>query len=121
MSDSLYKLIGEKPAVESLVKLFYAKITADDSLSKYFEKVDIKKLIDHQIRFISEVLGGPTVSWPKIELKKSHENLNINDADYDKVVDHLKSSLNELNVKEEYTNIIMNKVESLRSIIVTNP
>lgn len=117
MTSSLYEILGKKPAVESLVKLFYSKIVSDETLTKYFNNVDIKKIIDHQILFISEVLGGPK-AFPKIELEKAHANLNITDKDFDTVANHLDESLKELNIEDKYIKIILDKVESLRPVIV---
>ena len=42
-----------------IVMLFYDKILDSDQVGNYFEDIDMKKLIDHQTKFVASITGGP--------------------------------------------------------------
>ena len=59
MEESVYNQIGGFTAVRKIVVEFYNNMLDEDELAKYFAKTNMERLIDHQTKFISQLLGGP--------------------------------------------------------------
>ena len=76
----IYQKYGGGPTIEKVVNLFYEKVLTDDDLKNYFSTTDIKKLVSHQINFISSVLGGPKDE--NTDLEKAHKHFKISKEDF---------------------------------------
>jgi len=103
MSDSLFDKIGGEAAVDAAVDIFYRKVLADDSISKYFEGVDMDTQAAKQKAFLTMAFGGPN-SYTGMDMRKGHEHLvknGLNDSHFDAVMGHIGATLTELNVPAE--------------------
>ena len=103
MSDSLFDKIGGEAAVDAAVDIFYRKVLADDSISKYFEGVDMGTQAAKQKAFLTMAFGGPN-SYTGMDMRKGHEHLvknGLNDSHFDAVMGHIGATLTELNVPAE--------------------
>lgn len=76
MAKSLFERYGGFAAVSKVVMAFYDKVLDSDVLGVYFEHVDMRRLIDHQTKFMSQVLGGPAV-YNDEQLAMLHQPLSI--------------------------------------------
>ena len=59
MSDTLYQKYGGFGAISRVVIDFYDRLLDSETVGDYFDNVDMKRLIDHQTKFIAYLLGGP--------------------------------------------------------------
>jgi hemoglobin len=41
---------------------FYDRVLNSDVIGAYFDDIDMRQLIDHQTKFISQGMGGPATS-----------------------------------------------------------
>ena len=64
---------------------FYDKAIESPLLSPYFEKIDMPRLIDHQTKFMSSLMGGPA-SFSNEELERVHRHLDINEQEFQEMV-----------------------------------
>ena len=120
MSDqSLFVKYGGYDTVSKLVAVFYDKVLADDSISSYFDNVDMQALMEHQTNFIGMMLGGPANQYTGKDLKTAHQNLKITPEHFNQVALHLHSSLVECGVESQDIDTIMAAVASRRSDVVT--
>lgn len=115
---SIYSEIGGSSAVQGAVELFYGRVLADPSLSPYFDGVDLRRLSTHQRAFLAAALGGPDL-YAGRDLTRAHTHLSIDDAAFDRVVEHLAGTLVELGVPDETIRAIAERIEPLRAQIVT--
>jgi hemoglobin len=80
--------------------------------------VDLSRLVDHQTKFISSLLGGPA-SFSDEHLAKVHAHLGIGDADFDEMARLLDESLTQHRVKPDDRTEVMRKIEARRGVIVS--
>jgi hemoglobin len=102
MNRSLYERIGGESAVRTTVIKLYGKILDDPELAPFFEKLDVEKLRLSQSAFVTYAFGGPNHYTGK-SMRAAHQNAvsqGLSDRHFDKVVVHLKSALQELQVPE---------------------
>ena len=77
MSANLFKKYGGFSNISKIVIAFYRRAMDSDNLGPYFENVDMAGLIDHQTKFISSRMGGPT-SYSDDALCRIHAPHQIN-------------------------------------------
>ncbi|MBE2293297.1 MAG: group 1 truncated hemoglobin [Phycisphaerales bacterium] len=100
MSATLYEQLGGAAAVEAAVDIFYRKVLNDDSISHFFETVDMAAQRNKQKAFLTMVFGGPNQYSGK-DMRSAHAHLvkqGLNDAHFDAVAGHLQATLQDLNV-----------------------
>src|SRR6478735_9256438 len=99
-SESLYDKYGGFGGISGVVHDFYKRIQRSASLKKYFANTDMDKLIDHQIKFLCKVLGGPD-NYDGRTLDRAHVKMKIDDAAFNEVGGHLKDALEAAGVEAQ--------------------
>ena len=97
MARSALERYGGFPFLSRLVMAFYDKVLDSDELAPYFEDVDMRRLIDHQTKFVAFLMGGPA-SYTNDHLAHVHARLGINRADFEVMVETMKSTLEEFDL-----------------------
>jgi hemoglobin len=115
---TLYEKYGGFATVNKLVQAFYRKIAESENLAPYFEGVDTQKLMDHQTKFFSDILGGP-VKYTGPLLKVVHSKMGITDDAFSEVAELLAEVLEDMSIEGADVEIIMEIVGGVRSDIVT--
>ncbi|MGD1926244.1 MAG: group 1 truncated hemoglobin [Paracoccaceae bacterium] len=119
MSQTLYDKYGGFASVSRIVMEFYDRILDSESVGDYFENADMKRLIDHQTKFIAYLLGGPA-DYTGDRLEQLHAHLKIKGADFDEMKEILEGTLTDHGVEEADCAAVMAAVEARRGLIV-NP
>jgi hemoglobin len=120
MPQSIYDAIGGAPAIHAAVDLFYEKVWSDPDLVPYFEGVDQTGLKRHQRAFLSAALGGPRTDAGR-GISTAHHGLGITNDAFDRVVEKLADTLQELGVRSELIDRIAGTLAPLRSDVVERP
>lgn len=115
---TLYDKYGGFATVNKLVQALYAKIAESKILAPYFEGIDMQKLMDHQTKFFSGILGGP-VEYTGRELKGAHARLAITEDAFSEVLELLEETLEDMNIEDADVETIMEIVGGVKSDIVT--
>ena len=92
---SLYEKIGGEAAVNAAVDLFYEKVLNDYTISRFFDKTDMAKQVEHLKAFMTVAFGGPN-NYTGRSLRDGHARLvkmGLNDAHYDAVLGAFWSDL----------------------------
>jgi hemoglobin len=89
---TLFEQLGGFAAVSKIVSDFYDRVLDRDILAPYFDDVDMRRLMDHQTKFIASVLGGPA-SYSNDALRQIHAHLNIDRPAFDAMKEELAASL----------------------------
>ena len=118
MSETMYECIGGDAGLTVAVDNFYARLWADDELKGYFEGIDKDALKNHQRAFLTMALGGSDGIYAGKALPQAHMGLNITDYAFDKVAEHLRLTLVDLDVDGSLLQIIMGFVQGKRSQVV---
>ncbi len=117
---SLYEQLGGQAAVDAAVDIFYRKVLSDDSISHFFEGVDMEYQAAKQKAFLTMVFGGPN-NYSGVDMRKAHARLvqtGLNDAHFDAVVGHLGGTLKELGVEDALIGQVAGIAESVRDDVL---
>jgi hemoglobin len=120
--DELYDLIGGKRTVWAATECFYKRVLADDTLRPFFKTTDMAQLRARQSMFISMLLGGRVVYTGK-DITDAHARAReqgLNDAHFDRFLDHFREALLEVNVKPDKVVKAVKLLESRRNTVL-NP
>jgi hemoglobin len=91
---TMFERYGGIAFVTRFVLLFYDRVLASAALAPYFAEVDMRRLVDHQAKFISSVMGGPS-SYSNATLREVHAHLQINDREFDEMIGLFRAALEE--------------------------
>ncbi len=97
MSRTMFERYGGFKAVRSIVLAFYEKMLDSEITAPYFENTDMRRLLDHQSKFIASLMGGPA-SYSNDELSRIHARLGIDERAFKESADLLAEALEDLDV-----------------------
>jgi len=109
MIDTLYELIGGRPAIQAAVESFYRKVLADPRLSHFFDQTDMPHQVALQSMFISMLLGGRVVYTGK-DVRTAHAGARekgLNDSHFDLFLKHFRAALEEAKVPPDKLEKVM--------------
>ncbi|UUY03837.1 group 1 truncated hemoglobin [Svornostia abyssi] len=115
---AIYDDIGGRDAVAAAVGIFYDKVVADDLLGPYFTGRDMARQQSHMRAFLAVALGGPDV-YAGRDMRAAHAGLQITDVAFDRVVELLVATLQQLEVPGDIITAIGAKLAPLRDDVVT--
>jgi hemoglobin len=115
---NLFEKYGGVPTVSRIVSRFYREVLERPTLRPYFEGVDMARLINHQVKFISHVLGQPASVYEGRTLEMAHGGLHITGAAFGEVAEILRSALLEAGMVPEDVATVMGAVARARTAIV---
>jgi len=118
MEPTMLERYGGTTTVREIVATFYAKVLLSPVVSPYFRSTDLNTLIEHQVRFISQLMGGP-VAYSNEALARSHARLAIDERAFREVLSLLAKTLAQHGMNAEDTAVMTAKLESLAPHIVT--
>lgn len=118
MSQSIFERYGGFANVSRVVTSFYEKIISSSVTSPYFSNTDMKRLIDHQTKFIASMMGGPA-SYTNDHLERVHAELGITETAFLEAVDMLKETLEDFNFADDDIVQVETEVMSRKNYIVT--
>lgn len=115
---SLFEKYGGFAKVSRIVSAFYDKALDSDLLAPYFEAVDMRRLIDHQTKFIAQAMGGPA-SYSNQELGRVHAHLRISDDAFAEMHMLLRETLEDFGLEDEDVDAVSNEIVARKPYIVT--
>ncbi len=92
MARTIFERYGGFRKISRIVISFYEKMTSSPLTKRYFENTNMKRLIDHQTKFISSMMGGPA-SFTNEHLERVHAHLGITEEAFIESVDLLTETL----------------------------
>lgn len=120
MADTLYETIGGRLRIKAAVELFYQKVFADESVSHFFQGVDVQGLHARQSMFVSMLLGGKIVYTGK-DIRAAHANSRMKgmtDAHFDTLLKHFRAALEEIEIQPDKVVKIMSLLEGTRDAVL---
>ena len=116
----MFERYGGFATVSKVVMAFYDKILDSDELAPYFENVDMRRLIDHQTKFVSSVMGGPA-SYTNSALQRLHAHLDIDRSAFDEVLNLFEETLEDFDMAQEDIDLVVADIKSRSHYIVSDP
>jgi hemoglobin len=117
MSGSMFERYGGFTCVHKVVMAFYDKALDSDVIGPYFERADLRRLIDHQTKFISYLMGGPA-SYTNEHLRHVHAHLEITQGAFDEATRLLQETLEEFEFDSRDVKLLMLELISRTEFIV---
>ena len=117
MTATMFERYGGFASVSRIVSAFYDKALDSPVLSPYFEGVDMRRLIDHQTKFIASLMGGPA-SFSDDELERKHARLGITEGALHEMCELLTETLEDFEVEERDVETVRAEILARRRCIV---
>jgi hemoglobin len=103
--------------IRAAVSVFYNRVLDDPELAHWFAGVDMRRLRGHQTAFLLFALGGPE-AYVGRPLREAHAGLQITDAAFDTMVEHLLLALHDVGMADDVVDQLRGRIERTRSQIV---
>lgn len=113
-----YRELGGKAGVDAIVAEFVTIMVDDQRINATFEGVDLDRLRAKLAEQFCAVSGGPCVYTGK-SMTESHEDLKINNAQFNAVVENLQRALERCGVPSRVQNRLLAKLAPTQREIVT--
>jgi len=115
---TIYERVGGFASVRRVVSAFYDKALESELIAHHFEQIEMPKLIDHQTRFISFLMGGPA-SYTDEHIEHVHARLGITLAEFDEMVELLTETLEDHDFGTEDIAKVGQELRRRESAVVT--
>jgi hemoglobin len=118
--STLFEKLGGEAAVNAAVDIFYRKVLADNSISRFFDTTDMEAQHAKQKSFLTMAFGGPN-NYTGADMRAAHAPLvkeGLNEAHFNAVAGHLQSTLKELAVPEELIDEVINIAASTKDDVL---
>jgi hemoglobin len=116
--STIFERCGGFAAVSKVVMAFYEKVLDSDIAGPYFEDVDMKALIDHQTKFVAQVMGGP-VEYNDEVLRNVHAKHKIDREAFDEVARLMKETLEDFDFDPADVKDVMRQITSRAVFIIS--
>ena len=110
---SLFEELGGMPAIEKITGNFIYEIGLNESISKHFEETDLDRFYNKMVEHLCEVSDGPC-EYTGDSMIDVHTNMNINEAEFNLVVDLLINALNRSDIPHPTQNKLLARLAKLR-------
>lgn len=120
MARSVLERYGGFPFLSRVVMAFYDKALESDVLAPYFEDVDMKRLIDHQTKFVAFLMGGPA-SYTNDHLGRVHAHLGIDREAFETMIVAMQETLEDFDMDDGDIAGIVHELQSRAPWIITEP
>jgi len=120
MPQTIFERYGGFASVSRVVSTFYEKMIESPVTRPYFTNVDMRRLIDHQTKFIAFLMGGPA-SYTNDHLERAHAHMGITTAAFNESVQLLVDTLEEAGFVAEDVAVVRRELMARQALIVTRP
>ena len=114
----LFQALGEKPGITILMDDFVNRLKADPRIGKMFDDIKPAYLKEQLTDQICEVSGGPC-KYEGEEMKKSHEKLGIDKAQFNLLVEILQRAMDARGIPFTAQNQLLAKLAPMHREIIT--
>ena len=118
MALTIYERTGGFPKVRKVVSAFYEEVLDSDILAHHFEEVDMQRLIEHQTRFFSFLMGGPA-SYSEDHIQRVHARLRITHPEFEEMAALLCETLEDFDVAADDVATVDRELRKREHIVVT--
>lgn len=117
MEKSLFDKYGGFSTISKIVLTFYDRMLEDDDVGPFFDDIDLSKLIDHQTKFISALMGGPA-SFSDDHIERAHRHMVIENHHFDRLKEIVAETLTDYDVEPQDVETILDGFEQRRVLLI---
>ncbi len=118
VSTNLFEHYGGFAKISRVVSEFYERMLESPNLAGYFANTDMRRLVDHQTKFIASLMGGPA-EFSNEALERAHARLNIDQASFDEMVNLLAETLEDFDFEDSDIKKLAAEMKSRSKFIIT--
>jgi len=118
MKRTIFERYGGFGKVSRLVSSFYDRVLDSPVTARYFAHTDMRRLIDHQTKFIAYLMGGPA-SFTNDHLERVHAHLGITDEAFNTILNLLVETLEDFEYDDEDIRTIEDEFSNRKHLIVS--
>lgn len=119
MAKTIFERYGGFATVSRIVSSFYSGVLDSPILEPYFEGVDMRRLIDHQTKFMASLMGGPA-SFTNEHLAHIHAHMGIDEKAWDELAVIFRESLEDHDMDETDIGAVMGQLTSKKPYVVVD-
>ena len=116
-AESMFDKYGGFSVISKIVLDLYERLLDDEDLGPFFDDVEFSKIVDHQTKFVSSVMGGPA-SYTDTQIEKLHSHLPITGAHFDRLAEILTKVLQDHGVSDEDAQQVIGAFADRRGLVV---
>jgi hemoglobin len=117
LKQTLFERVGGFAQVRLIVSEFYDRMFDSDRLRPYFEGIDLRRLMDHQTKFVSALMGGPA-SFTNDHLRRAHKHLGLTVGEVEEMAEIFRETLEDFELPEADVERMHAHVLSLQEYVV---
>ncbi|MGB3244467.1 MAG: group 1 truncated hemoglobin [Sulfitobacter sp.] len=114
----LFDKYGGIRILRHVIMDFYDRVLDSDVIGHFFEDTDMVRLIDHQTKFFTMVLGGPA-NFSDERLAAAHRHMHLSHAEFDEAVKLLNETLSDAQFERGDQKTVISAIEARRRILVS--
>lgn len=118
--QTLYERIGGKSAVAKATHYLYVNLLRDESLSPFFEGINIDRQTHKMESFLTYIFGGDT-NYQGNGLRQAHTKLvdqGLNDKHVDAMIDCVCATLSEMGISNNIIGEVAQKINGHRDDVL---
>ena len=120
MDETMLARYGGLPVIAKVVLDFYDRVLSSDRLKGYFADADMRRLVEHQAKFIASIMGGPA-GYTGEYLHEVHAHLGIDKSAFDEMMRLLEETLRDGRFAPADVEAIMAEMRARAPYVVTRP
>lgn len=113
----LYQALGERSGIRAIVDETLQNVADDARIVDIFADSDIGRLRTKIVEQICDISGGPC-NYSGDSMKRSHEGLGIDAAEFNAFVEDLRTAMIDLRVPESAQNRLLARLAPMREDIL---
>lgn len=117
-NDALYKALGEKKGLVSLMDDFMPRLVADTRMGPFFKPADQKHVKEQLVEQFCQVSGGPC-DYQGQDMKTAHMNMHITRGDFNALVEILQVSMDAQGIPFATQNQLLARLAPMHRAIIT--
>jgi truncated hemoglobin YjbI len=119
---SLYVRLGGNAAIQGVIDQFITNVAGDSRINIFFadaaaDPVRLKKLRDNLVNQVGAATGGPEI-YTGLDMKTAHKGMNVQEADFNALVDDLSKALDKFSVPMTEKNELLGALATMKADIV---
>lgn len=118
MPQSVFERAGGFARVRRIVSAFYDKVLDSPRLERHFAGVAMPRLIDHQTKFVAQVMGGPA-AYSDAHLQRVHAAMGITRAEFREAAELLCEAMEDAGLSDADVRFVREEILRREVFIVS--
>ncbi|WP_438970910.1 group I truncated hemoglobin [Methylophaga sp.] len=114
---TLYDKLGGEPGMDMIVNNLVQNIGNDKQIFHYFAEANVTRFKEHLARHLCDISDGPC-DYKGDSMKLIHDGMDINERDFNHLVDLLIDAMYEADVPHPVQNQLLARLAPLRKDII---